>query len=392
MVNLYKNLPESPGVYLMKDARGRVLYIGKAANLRRRVASYFERPHDYKIDRLISQVKKIDYKKTDTAIEALILESQLIRKYKSPFNVKEKDDKSFLWVEITREKFPRVLLSRGKGDFGPFTSASNIREALRIIRRIFPFSTHSSNTIGKFKRPCFDCEIGLCPGTCIGSINRTEYLRNIKNIKLFFAGRKKQIIRLLSKEMKKVSKNLDFEKAEKLRRQIFALQHIQDVSLIGETEMRNEKLEMRGGVRIEGYDISNISGTSAVGAMVVFVGNKAANNEYRKFKIRTITKSDDVGMLKEILSRRFNNPWQLPNLILIDGGRGQVNAAKSVLDEFGFKIPVLGIAKGPRRKKNEFIGQIPKGINSKTLIKIRNEAHRFAIGYHKALRSRRFIN
>lgn len=392
MANLYKNLPESPGVYLMRDVRGRALYIGKAANLRRRVASYFERPHDYKIERLISQISKIDYKKTDTAIEALILESRLIKKFAPPFNVKEKDDKSFLWVEITKEKFPRVLLSRGKGDYGPFTSASNIREALRIIRRIFPFSTHAASAIGKFKRPCFDCEIGLCPGTCIGSINRTEYLRNIKNIKLFFAGRKKQIIRLLTKEMKKVSKNLDFEKAEKLRRQIFALQHIQDVSLIGETEMRNEKLEMSRAVRIEGYDISNISGTSATGAMAVFLADKPDKNEYRKFKIRTITKSDDIGMLKEVLRRRFNNSWPLPNLVLIDGGRGQVNAAKSVLDEFGLKIPVLGIAKGPRRKKNEFVGQILKGINSKTLIKIRNEAHRFAIGYHKALRSQRFIS
>lgn len=404
--NQYKNLPESPGVYLMRDGRGRVLYIGKAANLRRRVASYFERPHDYKIQRLVSEIKKIDYKKTDTAIEALILESQLIRKFAPPFNIKEKDDKSFLWVLITKEKFPRVLLSRGKGNFGPFTSASSIREALRIIRRIFPYSTHSPEQIQKIsaitrdstitrnselERACFDYEIGLCPGTCIGAVEKKDYLKNIRNIRLFFEGKKKKIIETLTREMNAASKNLEFEKAEKLRRQIFALQHIQDIALISEENFQSSTLNLKFQYRIEGYDVSNISGTSASGAMVVFVNSKPDKNEYRKFRIRTITQSDDVGMLKEVLRRRFNNNWPLPNLILIDGGKGQVNAAKSVISEFGLNIPILGIAKGPRREKNEFVGKIPKNIDAKTLIKVRNEAHRFAISYHKALRNKRFI-
>ena len=369
MVNLYKNLPESPGVYLMKDSRGQVLYIGKAANLRRRVASYFEKAHDYKIERLLSQVKKIDYKKTDTAVEALILESQLIRKYKPPFNVKEKDDKSFLWVEITIEKFPRVLLSRGKGDFGPFTSASSIREALRIIRRIFPFSVHTPSKIGAFHRPCFEYELGLCPGVCVSLINKTEYMKNIKNIKLLLEGKKQKIVKTITKEMEAASKKLEFEKAEKTRRQIFALQHIQDIALISDEklEMRDEKLKTRG-MRIEGYDVSNISGTAAAGSMAVFTNGRPDKNEYRKFKIRTITKSDDVGMLKEILRRRFGNPWPLPALILIDGGVGQVNAAKRVISEFGLNIPVLGMAKGPLRKKNEIVGKIPAGTDRKLLI------------------------
>lgn len=193
--NIYNNLPETPGVYLMKGANGKILYIGKAGNLKRRVASYFQKAHDYRIEKLLSQVKKIDYRKTDTAIEALILESQLIKKYEPPFNVKEKDDKSFLYMEITKEKFPRVLLVRGKSNtvgerYGPFTSASSIREAMRILRRIFPYSVHPSQITNHVSRtiktkPCFDYQIGLCPGTCIGAITRKDYLKNIKNIKLF---------------------------------------------------------------------------------------------------------------------------------------------------------------------------------------------------------------
>src|SRR3989344_1918439 len=174
---LYKNLPQTPGVYLMKSASGRILYIGKAANLKRRVSSYFMRANDARIEKLVGEIKKIDYKKTDSALEALILESKLIKKYQPLFNVKEKDDKSFLYVEIAREEFPRILLVRGtdkskRERFGPFTSASNIREALKILRRIFPWSTHEAEQIAKRKsqgahRPCFDYEIGLCPGTCI---------------------------------------------------------------------------------------------------------------------------------------------------------------------------------------------------------------------------------
>ncbi|MBI5732146.1 MAG: UvrB/UvrC motif-containing protein [Candidatus Magasanikbacteria bacterium] len=424
---LYNNLPESAGVYLMKDSRGRVLYIGKAANLRRRVSSYFERPHEYKVEKLISEIRKIDYEKTDTAIEALILESRLIRKFEPPFNVKEKDDKSFLWVEVTKEKFPRVLLARGKDQsyevelrkirFGPFTSASSIREALKITRRIFPFSVHAPaqiqqiqktdtiNTItcdsrqGKREnsrlcdsRACFDYEIGLCPGTCFGAISRADYLKNIKNIKLFFEGKKGKIIKSLTREMDLASKKLEFERAAKLRRQIFSLQHIQDIALISNENYQLPVTNYQLPFRIEGYDISNISGTSAVGAMVVWENGRLAKDQYRKFRIRTVIQSDDVGMFKEVLRRRFKNNWPLPSLVLIDGGRGQVNAAENVLLEFGLKIPVVGIAKGPRRKKNNFIGKVPREIDKPTLIQLRNEAHRFAISYHKKLRARESLS
>ncbi len=415
---LYKKLPNTPGIYLMKDAQGRVLYVGKAANLKRRVSSYFLRPHDSRIERLVSEISKIDYKPTDTAIEALILESRRIKKLKPPYNVREKDDKSFLYAVITKEKFPRILLARGKevassklrvtSSYGPFTSAASIRAALRIIRKIFPWNTHPMDKIGTCARPCFDYEVGLCPGTCTNLISRPEYLRSVRNIRLFFQGKKKQVFKNLSSEMRAAAKAEEFERAERVKRRIFALQHIQDIALISadEPQVPNSKLRV---TRIEGYDISNISGTDAVGAMVVFEDDRPAKSQYRKFRIRTVLGSDDTGMLREVLQRRFKRSvygnsarqrpepqamaggWPLPDLILIDGGAGQVNAAKKVLEEAGLNLPVVGLAKGPERKRNDLIGHLPAGFSMATLVRVRDEAHRFAIGYHKHLRARRFL-
>ena len=199
--------------------------------------------------------------------------------------------------------------------------------------------------------------------------------------------------------MKAASAALEFEAAEKLKRQIFALRHIQDVALISsDAPLFSTGYRPMANSRIEGYDVSNISGTSAVGSMVVFCGGKPDRTEYRKFKIRTITGSNDFGMLKEVLRRRFRHPaakggfgWALPDLVLIDGGRGQVNAAEEVLSETGLKIPVVGIAKGPERKRNDIIGFLPKGFDKRTLILVRDEAHRFAIQYHKKVRAREFL-
>ncbi len=391
--NLYHHIPETPGVYLMKDARENLLYIGKAANLKRRVSSYFTRPHDYRIQKMVSEIRSIDYKKTDTALEALILEASLIKKHQPPFNVREKDDKSFLFVEITKEKFPRVLLVRGKDKknkgglfYGPFISGLSIHEALKILRRIFPWSIHPMEIIGTFKKPCFDSQIGLCPGTCMGAISPTDYKKNIRNLKLIFEGKKEKILKTLEKEMAVESNKLQFERAAKLRGQIFALTHIQDVALIRNSEFGFPELQKEP-IRIEGYDISNISGDSAVGSMVVFTNGKANVEQYRKFKIRTIKQSNDVGMLKEILHRRLkHSEWPLPSVMLIDGGKPQGNAVREVLEEFGFRIPIVGIAKGPARKKNEFIGVVPNNTTEKILIRVRDEAHRFAISYHRVLR------
>ena len=436
---IYQNLPPTPGVYIMKNGKGEILYIGKAVNLKRRVSSYFLRTNNYRIEKLVSQIKKINYKKTDTGLEALILESELIKKHQPPFNVLEKDDRSFLYVEIAKEKFPRVLLVRGKDStsnisrqtssiFGPFISASAIREAIKIVRRIFPFSVHDPKTLLASghtlnPKPCFDYSLGLCPGTCIGAVSQKEYAKNIRNIKLFFSGKKKRILESLKKEMKILSKNLEFEKAEKTKRQIFAFQHIQDTAFISEDLILKPKTyDLKPSLRIEGYDISNISGTSAVGSMVVFSakeGNfRPQKSDYRKFKIYSVKGPNDTGMIKEILSRRLKHQeWPLPDLILIDGGRGQINAVKAALAEANLKIPVIGIAKGSKRNKNEFHGDIrpqfykpihqtsdrknsvsrPSELKSsvhierKVLIQVRDEAHRFAIRYHKKFRKRNFL-
>lgn len=387
----YNTLPEIPGVYVMKDAEGRFLYIGKAGNLRRRVSSYFTRPHDARIEKLVSEIETLEFNPTDTPIEALILEARLIKQYQPIYNIREKDNSSFLFVEITREPFPRVLLVRGQtpeqGErFGPFTSSTSIREALKIIRKIFPFSTHPASMVGTAQRPCFDYQIGMCPGTCIGGIDKKEYRRTIRNIKLFFEGKKSRIVKLLEAEMKEASEALRFEEAARLRGQLFALRHIYDVSLItegGPTELGDKPL-----LRIEGYDISHISGTSAVGSMVVFYNDIPAKGEYRKFKIKTVEGSNDTGMLHEVLTRRLRNDWPLPQCILVDGGAGQVHVMEAVLRDAKLAIPVVGIAKGPERKRNDIIGTIPDGISALTLEKVRDEAHRFAITYHRKVRGR----
>jgi excinuclease ABC subunit C len=400
MEKLYIKLPDTPGVYLMKDSRGHILYIGKAGNLHRRVSSYFLKPQDYRISRLISEVRKIDYFKTDTALEALILEAALIKKYQPPFNIREKDDKSFLYVEITKEKFPRVLLVRGKDPvrgkrFGPFVDAGSLREAVRILRRIFPWNTHSSQELENSKlkhgRPCFDYQIGLCPGTCIGAISRTDYLKTMRNIRLLFSGKRNAVIKKLTKEMGQASRALEFEKAAKLKRQIFALEHIRDAALITEDRIAS-LLDLQTAVhrkvpRIEGYDIAHISGAFAVGSMVVFIGDKPAKDQYRKFRIKTVKGQNDTAMLKEVLERRFKNDWPEPDLILVDGGLAQVNAARRIVMKFEKKIPVLGIAKGPKRKRTDIVGgKLPFKISKRTLILVRDEAHRFATTYHKKLR------
>ena len=408
----YRSLPETPGVYMMKGVDGNIMYVGKAGNLRRRVGSYFERPHDVRIQTLVSKINKIDIEQTDTALEALILEAELIKTLTPPFNVREKDDKSFLFIDIPKEKFPRVLLVRGKDtlpsstgtghQFGPFTSASSVREAMKILRRIFPWSTHDPEEIGTFKRPCFNYELGLCPGTCIGAISQEDYNKNIDRLKLFFEGKKKAVLKALEKDMKEQSKKQEFEKADKLRRQIFALQHIRDTALISDNETLMGTSALKPGYRIEGYDISNISGTSAVGSMVVFEDGEADKNEYRKFKIKSVFQPNDVGMLKEVLERRFTHAgenidkekerWRMPDLILVDGGLAQVNMARRVLLQARLKISILGIAKGPRRDRNDIIGLIPKGVRKETLVKVRDEAHRFAIDYHRRVRAKEIFN
>lgn len=294
MANLKKiisKLPKSPGVYKFYDARNRFIYIGKATSLRDRVRSYFTGAHDMKTEILVSKIRKIKFEKTETVLEALILESNLIKKNQPKYNINAKDDKSFSYFLITKnEDFSRVLIVRktdlanypAKKIYGPYTSKNQMEIALKIIRRIFPFHARKQNT----ENGCLDYQLGRCPGPYAGMISKRDYQRNIRGIEIILSGKKKSLIKKLEKEMKGYSKKHNYEKAAELRNKIFALQHIQDVALITSNIPDPEYSEAEKGMRIEGYDISNVGGDYAVGSMVVFTDSKPDKSQYRKLKIK----------------------------------------------------------------------------------------------------------
>lgn len=473
-----KKLPQAPGVYFFRGAGGEILYIGKATNLRSRVQSYFRdtntriNANDANmrmvangnagesnsqmqkgsstpftgfvpgrsewIGRMVSLVGDIDFQETDSVLEALILESNLIKKHQPKYNTDEKDDKSFAYFVVTKEEFPRVIILRktdiDKYDsnlrinanqriankfikdividkvYGPYVSKYQMQIALKIIRRIFPFHALKQ----KSEKGCLDYQIGMCPGPYDGAISKEDYKKNIRGIKMILEGKKKSLIKRLEIEMREAAKKHEFEKAADLRNKIFALQHIRDIALMtkefeGDAQslaLGFPKAKLLGFVRIEAYDISNISGQHAVGSMVVFVDGKPDKSQYRKFKIKTIEGSDDVGMMREVLLRRFKNDWPMPELVLLDGGQGHVNMAEKLLyEELGLAVPIVGVAKGVTRKNlklqianskqypNAKIKNESKSVlQNKLLLKqIMDEAHRFAISFHRKLRRKSYL-
>lgn len=432
-------LPDSPGVYIMKDARGKIIYVGKASSLRSRVESYFNRPSDIKTVELVKQISEIDYIRAKTVIEALILEAAKIKEYQPKYNIVQKDDRSFLYLAITREKYPKILLVRGhefknfkffrhsgipsfpysvkkeaagqipnsklQRVFGPFTSPNSLRAALNILRRIFPWSDCDPLKKKKYFRTCFDYHLKLCPGVCAGAISSKDYKKIIRGLILFFEGKKAKVLRGMKKQMLAASKIEDFETAAALRNRIYHLENIRDISVLTRDMEAQTASYNRGAVnifgRIEGYDISNISGTSAVGSMIVFSGGEPAKSEYRKFKIKTVKGANDVAMMGEVLTRRFSHnisDWPLPDIILIDGGIPQVNVARRVLNHYHLGIPIVGIVKGIDRKKNELVlpkdnpefQRIAKQFKN-ILVRVRDEAHRFAISFYRRTHRRKLV-
>ena len=418
-----KKLPDTPGVYIFKNAKGEVVYVGKATSLKRRVSSYWHgrRAGFRPIEQMIEEVGHIETRKTGTVIEALILEAALIKKYWPRYNVVQRDDKSFLYVGITRDEFPRVVLVRGldaeRGKarqkifahiFGPFTSARSLRTALDIMRKIFSWSDCAPLVSGKRPRACFYEHLGLCPGVCTGKITAQEYRKIIRRFVLFFQGKRSALIKQMRVDMARAARVEDFEAAARLRNQLTSLEHIQDIALIQREDghgfvdsfaRKTSGNTLRGMpfYRIEAYDISNISGTSAVGSMTVFENGVSAKQEYRKFKIKTVEGANDVAMMREVLLRRFQHPeWRFPDLVVIDGGKPQVNAARAVWRELKLLIPLMGIAKGLTRKRDEFIlaSRNEKLIQFLRLYphlvkQVRDEAHRFAVQYHRVVRGKR---
>ncbi len=385
-------LPDKPGVYFFKMGE-KILYIGKATSLRDRVRSYFSKDlistRGPAVLDMTVKSDNIDWQETDSVLEALILEANLIKKYKPKYNTKEKDNKSFNYVCTNKETPAKVLIVRGrnldkslyKNIFGPFPNGALLKDAMKIIRRIFPYFDNDSN---KKNNREFYKQIGLVP--------KDEYNENIKNIKLLFSGKKKSIIKNLKIRMTAFSKSKDFENAARIRDQIFALDHINDVSLIKDDllEDKNSKLESS---RIEAYDIAHMGGKNMVGVMTVVLNGEVNKNEYRKFIIRTQDNANDTGALEEILSRRLRHTeWGLPSLIVVDGSTAQVGIAKRVLDRYQFDIPIVGVVKDERHKPKAIIGD-EKTIKTykKYILLANNEAHRFAITFHKRKRSKSFL-
>lgn len=413
-------LPKVPGVYFHKDKSGKIIYVGKAANLRNRVRQYFQksRAFDPKTDALVAEIVDVDWLELETEMDALFVEAEMIRRYMPKFNILLRDDKSFVYVRIdTKSDYPSVSFTRRPLDdraeyYGPFLSKRTISKALRYLRRVFPYSTHAPTNIPK--RACLQAQIGLCPGLEAGMTSLKDYRKNLSMLSKYITGKRKTLISDIEKQMKAEAKKKNYEEAASLRNKLFALKKLDTQIIFGDRENMDiskdhalielsELLGISPPRRIEGFDISHMQGTDTVASMVVFVAGVPDKSEYRKFKSR-VAGNDDFAHMREVMSRRFSETnikkWGMPDLILIDGGKGQVSSASSILKEIKIEIPIIGLAK----KYEEII--IPKKINStiakdlqydvevlsrssdalKLLQRLRDESHRFAVSYHSTLK------
>jgi excinuclease ABC subunit C len=399
------NIPDKPGVYFFKKDND-ILYIGKATSLLNRVKSYFSSDIKEKRSVLISDMvllsNKIDWVLIDTVLEALILEAELIKKYKPKYNTKEKDNKSFNYVVITNEKIPKVLLVRGrnikindnlknikiKEKFGPFTSSDSIKIALQIIRKIFPYLDLKSIKSDEYN---FYRQLGLTPDTKESSF-LSSYKNNIKNIILFFKGRKKYLLDRMEEKMLLLARQQKFEEANVIKKQIFALKHINDIQMVKRGFYYDLKDNDKN-FRIEGFDISHTSGKNIVGVMTVVLNGLVDKSEYKKFIVKTQNKSNDTGSLYEVLMRRFKHTeWGIPDLLVLDGGQAQLNIGIQVLKFYQLKIPVVSVLKDERHKPKDILGENKELIKKykNDILLVNNEAHRFAINFHKEKRQREF--
>jgi excinuclease UvrABC nuclease subunit len=410
------DLPDVPGVYLFKRGRS-VLYVGKATSLRDRVRSYFDddliATRGPRLVDMVTQADRVAFETAPTVLEALVREAALIREYDPPANSMGKDDKSFLYAVITDELIPRVLAFRGtdidfdaklvvpqkikvRDVFGPFPSGYQLREGLRLIRRIFPFYDTDKplviNEAGRVMREGnkhhqakveFNRQIGQYPR----EFDRKAYLRSIRHVCLFLSGKTKALRVLLNREMKEAAKAERFEDAGEIRGQLFALDHIQDVSLIKE-----DRGEDKGSPRIEAYDTAHISGTNAIGVMTVIDAGVPVKKDYRTFRIRGKggkSLNDDIASLKEILSRRLTHTeWQYPKAIVVDGGKTHKKAAEETLRKAGVLIPVVAVVKDEKHRPREVIGSTRAGIQDADAVLANAEAHRFSLNRHRRARSR----
>lgn len=399
------SLPDAPGVYIMKDRAGEVIYIGKAKSLKKRLSSYLARWLSPKILALASAVSDIEYRPCQTESLALLLEARLVHKYKPKYNVSLRDDKSFPFVKVTREEYPAIYITRkkeadGSRYFGPFTNVKLLKQALKIIRRNFPYRSCKKLP----PRPCIYYRLKLSPAPCIGKISKDRYNKTIENICLILKGETDTLIGRLSKEMNLKSGKREFEAAAKIRDQIRALStmtaNICRFNPDDELQDLKNQLELdKLPERIEAFDISNISGKEATGSMVSFYKGVPDKNNYRRFRIKTVEVINDYKMLGEVIQRRYlrliRENLPLPGLVLVDGGRSHLLTAEKEINKLGIRIPLVSIAKA---KENIYIRNRIKPIRLNSdapalnlLRRIRDEAHRFALAYHHVLRRKKTI-
>ncbi len=440
------SLSENPGVYLFWSGR-KPLYIGKAGNLKQRLNSYWQKNAGQKIILLLAEATRLELQKTESEIEALIIEAELIKKYRPKYNILMRDDKNYFYVGITKEIFPKIFLTHqpltknlesrilnlerktenhhihfpisrfqipDSRFIGPFTGGTALKTTLKLLRRIFPYCTCKK----PHKRPCLNAEIGRCLGYCCIRIynlqpttnNQNEYQNNIQNIIAVLMGKKQKLLGKLKKEMHDASKLEQYEIARKLRDQIAGLEDVfahKKVLELPRATSNWPKLQHKlqklfktknSFERIEAYDISNISGTDATGSMIVFQKGTPNKNEYRKFKIKSVHGANDVAMIKEVIRRRMQHPeWNLPTLIVIDGGKPQLRTALSQLTAYNLQ-PTTIITALAKKEEELYTEKRSSPIPLKNLDRdilhlfqtVRDEAHRFAKKYHHKLRQKIF--
>jgi len=431
-----KNLPNKPGVYFHKDKTGHIIYVGKAAILKNRVRQYFQksRRRDPKTDALIAEIYDTDWVTVESEMDALFVEAEMVRRYMPRYNILLRDDKSSVYVRINyNDSYPSVSFTHRPLDdkaeyFGPFFNGGEVKRALRYLRRVFPYSTHYGVVP---KRACLQYHLGLCPGLEEDKTSLNDYRANLRKLMQFLRGEREKLIVKMEQDMQKAAKKQEFEKAAELRNQYYALKALskqivfsdkefldisKDRGLQGLADLLGQSKVPR---RIEGYDISHMQGTDNVASMVVFTNGMPDKANYRKFKMR-IPGNNDFAHMHEAITRRLSEKnikaWGLPDLFLIDGGKGQVAAAIRARDEMGINRPMVGLAKREEeivvhleksqvqvskielQKHNAIVNEsddfimilLPKSSDIvKLLQRVRDESHRFAVSYHSVLKGKR---
>ena len=412
---IIKNLPQETGVYQFFDINKNLLYVGKSVSIKKRVSSYFSNKNlGPKTNELVKNINYIKYIKVFSEFEALLLESDLIRQRQPFYNIIAKDDKSPIYIKITKSKVPIIEVTRKpenfKNDFvkGPFPSTKTTKEILRLIRKIFPYCQHKNP-----KKPCLYVHLGICPYPYESEKTRLKYQKDITKIKKLLTGKSNILIRNLQKEMDRYSKSMQYEEAQNIKNQIQKLEYLKTTyyppkdflatpALVDDLILaRLVDLQKVLGLnkiprRLECYDISNIQGKYATGSMVVFINGASAKDQYRRFKIKFTKTPNDFEMLKEVLARRFKNDWPKPDLIIIDGGKGQLSSVVSIVQKYSIQTPIISLAKRYEEiytDKSNIPIKLTQNSPALQLVQaIRDEAHRFAITYHKLLRSKAFLN